>query len=127
MSRLNYLILRMYYFVDTALKMKFSIIRSSHRRSSIKITVLKNFAIFTGKHLCWSLSLKKSKAFRPAALLKRDSNTGCLFVNIAKFLRKSILKNICEMVFLHYQSTSFVVQCLRTKCSQIHRKPQSIP
>ena len=28
--------------------------RSSHQRCSIKV-VLKNFAIFTGKHLCWSL------------------------------------------------------------------------
>ena len=38
---------------------------------------LKNFAILTGKHLCWSLFLIKLKlqAFRPATLLKRDSNT----------------------------------------------------
>ena len=30
---------------------------------SIKKAVLKNFAIFTGKHLCWSLFLIKVKAF----------------------------------------------------------------
>ena len=29
--------------------------KSSHRRCSIKNAVLKNFAIFTGQHLCWSL------------------------------------------------------------------------
>ena len=45
-----------------------------------KIGVLKNFAIFTGKHLCWSLFLilffkTKRKAFR------------CFPVNIAKLLR----------------------------------------
>ena len=34
-----------------------------------KIGALKNFVIFTGKHLCWSL-------FRSATLLKRGSNTG---------------------------------------------------
>ena len=41
-----------------------------------KIGVLKNFAVFTGKHcsLRWGLSLIKLQAFRP--LLKRDSNTG---------------------------------------------------
>ena len=54
-----------------------------------KIGVLKHFAIFTGKHVCWSLFLIKLQAsrivrhilkcvwpfWRPAALLKRDSNT----------------------------------------------------
>ena len=38
-----------------------------------KIGVLKNFATFTEKQLCWRLSLIKA---RPAFLLKRDSNTG---------------------------------------------------
>ena len=33
-------------------KIKF---RSSQQRCSIKKGVFKNFAIFTGKHLCWSL------------------------------------------------------------------------
>ena len=35
-----------------------------------KIVVLKNFAIFTGKHLCWS---------RPATLSKRNSYTGVFY------------------------------------------------
>ena len=39
--------------------------RSSHRRCSvIKKTVLKNFTIFTGQHLCWSLFLTKIQEFR---------------------------------------------------------------
>ena len=36
----------------------------------------KNFANFTGKHLCWSLFFTKLQVFRPATLLKRDSYTG---------------------------------------------------
>ena len=40
-----------------------------------EIGVLRNFAIFTEKHLCWSLFLIKLLAFQ-ATLLKRDSNTG---------------------------------------------------
>ena len=36
--------------------------KSSHRRCYIKKVVLRNFAIFTGKHLCWSLFLIKLKA-----------------------------------------------------------------
>ena len=40
--------------------------------------VLKNFAIFTGKHLRWSLFLIKllSQDLRPATSSKRDYNTG---------------------------------------------------
>ena len=38
-----------------------------------KISVLKNFAIFTGKRLCCSLFLIKLQAFWPKPLLKRDS------------------------------------------------------
>ena len=33
--------------------------RSNHQRCSIKKVILKNFAIFTRKHLCWSLFLIK--------------------------------------------------------------------
>ena len=41
-----------------------------------KKAVLKNFAILSGKQLCWSHFLIKLQAFRPATLLKRESNTG---------------------------------------------------
>ena len=37
--------------------------RSSHRRCSVKKGVLKKFANFTGKHLCWSLFLIKLQAW----------------------------------------------------------------
>ena len=38
--------------------------RSNRGSCSIRKAVLKNFAIFTGKHLCWSLSFKKLQAQR---------------------------------------------------------------
>ena len=40
-----------------------------------KIGVLKNYAKFTGKHLCWSLFWIKLRSWRPSTLLNRDSNT----------------------------------------------------
>ena len=43
-------------------------VRSSHWNSSVKKGVLRNFASFTGKHLCWSLFLIEFQTFRPAAL-----------------------------------------------------------
>ena len=44
-----------------------------------KKAILKNFAIFTGKHLCWRLFLIQ---------------------NIAQFFRALILKNICKLLRL---------------------------
>ena len=49
--------------------------RSSRSQMFFKIGVTKNFAMFTGKHLCWSLFLIKMQAFR------------CFPVYIAKLLK----------------------------------------
>ena len=57
------------------LRLVLSVFRSIHQRCSIKKVVLKNVAIFIGKHLSWSLFLIKLQAIRPETLLKRDSNT----------------------------------------------------
>ena len=60
-------------------------VRSSHWNSSVKKGVLKNFASFSGKQLCWSLFLKELQTFRPAALLKRDSNIDVFLWNLQNF------------------------------------------
>ena len=60
------------------------------RRSTqifFKTGVLKNFAIFTGKHLCWSLFPIKFQDWRFAYLYKKRHQDRCFSVNIAKFLR----------------------------------------
>ena len=75
------------------------IIRSSHQRCSIKQTALENFAIFTGKHLCRSLFFVKVASLRPETLFKKRLQHRCFLVNIKKFLRAPILKNICECCF----------------------------
>ena len=62
----------------------------------MKKVVLKHFTIYTGRHLYWSLFLIKLQGFSPATLLKRDSNSSCFPVNIAKFLRALVSKNISE-------------------------------
>ena len=48
--------------------------------------VLRNFANFTGKHLCWSLFLIELQTFKPAALLKIDSNTDVFLWNLQDHL-----------------------------------------
>ena len=44
--------------------------------------VLNNFAIFTGKYLCWSLFFTNVPAFCPATLLNKDSYTDVFLGNV---------------------------------------------
>ena len=53
--------------------------RSSRLQMIFKIDVLKDFAIFTGKHLCWSLFLITLQALGSTTVLERDSIT-CVFL-----------------------------------------------
>ena len=61
-------------------------LRSSHRRCSVKKVVLRNFAKFTGKHLCQSRFLNKVPVLRPATLLKKTMAQvfSCEFCEIFK-------------------------------------------
>ena len=48
-----------------------TVVRSSHQRCSVTNGVLRNFAKFTGKHLCQSLFFNKDAGLSPATLLKK--------------------------------------------------------
>ena len=71
-----------------------------------KIGGTKNFIIFTGKNLRWSLFLITLQAFRAATLLKSDSNTGFFSVNSVKFVKTAFLQDTCGGCFCtaHYPS-----------------------
>ena len=73
--------------------------RNSHHGYFIKKAILQNFAIFTGKHLYWSL-----RSMRTATLLKRDSNTGIFLWILRNFLKHLFWRtsaNYCfEVVFI---------------------------
>ena len=64
--------------------------RNSRSQMFFKVGVLKNFASFTGKHLCWGLFLINLQALRSATLLKRNSNTG-VFREIWEILKNVFL------------------------------------
>ena len=68
--------------LKTRRQSKFNISKSSHRRWSVKKSVLKNFAEFTGKHL--------SQSLRPATLLKKRLWQRCFPLNFAKLLFKHL-------------------------------------
>ena len=61
-----------------------------------KIGALKNFAVFTGKHLCWNLFLMKLQAFR------------CFPVNIAKFLTTAFFIDHLRWLLLQMFCFTFI-------------------
>ena len=61
----------------------------------VKIDVLKNFAIFTGKHFCWTLFLIQLQAFRSSFIQKRLQHV-CFPLNIAKLLRSAFLEKTTD-------------------------------
>ena len=92
-----------------------SIVRSSHRRCSIKKGVLRNFTKFKGKHLCQSLFINKNAGLRPAILLKKRLWHKCFPVNFAKFLKTSFLQNTSGRLLLHHYN--WTSKCrLRNTC-----------
>ena len=78
-----------------------SISRSSHRRCSVDKGVLKNFAIFTGKHLSWSLFLIKFRAFRPATLLK-ETPTQVFSCKICETFKNTYFEKHLRTTALHF-------------------------
>ena len=64
-----------------------------------KKAALKNFAIFTEKHLRWSLFLKKNAGLHFWNFIKKMLQHRCFPVNITKFLRTAALKKVCQRLF----------------------------
>ena len=60
--------------------------RSSRSQMFFKTNVLKHFAIFEGKHLCWTLFLRVS-GFQAFNFIKKRLQQRCFPVNTAEFLR----------------------------------------
>ena len=78
--------------------------KRSNSRSHMffKTGVLKNFAIFTGKHLCWNHFLIKLQDWRPAFLFKKRLQHRCFSVITAKFLRTAFFPKFYLMIISYY-------------------------
>ena len=61
-------------------------LKSSRLLIFFKVGIIKNFAIFAGKHLCWDLFLIKLRVYRSAKFSKIDSSTSvcCGYCKIFK-------------------------------------------
>ena len=58
-----------------------------------KIVVVRNFTIFTGKHLCWS-HLCLSLTLKACNFIKKRLQHKCFPVNIVKFLRTFLIEHL---------------------------------
>ena len=70
------------------------IFKSRHRRCSVRKGVLKNFAKFTGKHLCQSLFFNKVAGLRLAILLKKRLWHRCLPLNFCKVSKNTFIEHL---------------------------------
>ena len=71
------------------------------RRCSVKKVVLRNFAKFTGKHLCQRLFFNKIADLRPATLLKKSLWHRRFPVNFAKILRTAFFTEHLQWLLLN--------------------------
>ena len=76
--------------------------RSNRPEEFCEKVVLRNFAKFTGKHLCQSLLLNKVAGLRLATLLKKRPWHRCFPVNFAKFLRTLFSQNTSGRLLLNF-------------------------
>ena len=79
------------------------VFRSSYRICTVK-NVIENMRNFTRKHLCF---LTKLQAWGPVTLLIKTP-TQVFLVKLSKILRTTILKKICEQLFLCMSSPLLV-------------------
>ena len=70
------------------------------QRCSVKKYFLRNFAKFTGKHLCQSLFFNKVADLRPEALLIKRLCQRCFPVNFSRFLRTPFLTEHIQRLLL---------------------------
>ena len=66
----------------------------SQRRSSVKRSVHKDFAKFTGKHQCLNLYFNKIASLRTVNLLKKRLRHRCFSENFVKFLRTHFAEHL---------------------------------
>ena len=80
--------------------------RSSHKRCSVKIGVLKNFSNFTGKHLYWSLFLIKLQTctLLLSILLSMKKNQQQHLIHVAE--KKSLMNKNTLTGRVNYKKTA---------------------
>ena len=85
-----------------------------------KVGVLINFVIFTGKHLCCLFLIKIGQSFRPATLLKRESNTGVFLWMLQNFKNSFLYRTplVADLTAVHFGFSDFHARqpCWKQSC-----------
>ena len=89
-------------------------VKSSRSEVFCKNGVLKNFAKFTGKHLCQGLFFNKVAGLRTATLLKKRLWHRCFPVNFVKFLRTPFIIEHLWWLLLTCAGVSFEYEITET-------------
>ena len=84
--------------------------KSNHSQMFFKIGVLKNFAIFTGKCLCWSLFLIKLQAYN---FIKKEIPTQEFSYEYCKIFKKVLYKTL-QVATFGYSNQSRIFQEITT-------------
>ena len=93
--------------------------RSSHRKCSVKKSVLRNFAKFTGKHLCQSLFFNNVAGLRPATLLKKETLAQVFSSEFFEISKNTVSQNTSGRLLLcrrswyscHHQIQYIIYSC----------------
>ena len=89
--------------------------RSRHPKMFREKGVLRNFAKFTGKHLCQSLFSNKVAGFRPATLLKKRLWHRIFPVNFTNSLRTPFLTEHLRWLLLNFKKSVKSAYCISWK------------
>ena len=101
-----------YHFSEKEINVTFSF-RSSRSELFCKKGFLKNFAKFTGKHVCQSLFFNRVADLRPATLFKKRLWYRRFSVNFAKFLKTPIFIEHSGGCFCSLSSAAVTLNKLR--------------
>ena len=74
--------------------------RTSDQRCSVRKGVLRNFAKFTGKHLCQVLFYNKVAGPEPAALLKKETLAQVFSYEFCEISENTFSQNTSERLLL---------------------------
>ena len=91
--------------------------RSSRSQMFFNIVVLKNFAIFSGKHLRWSLFLIKLQAWTLSFINKRLQHR-CFLRILQYFYKQLLLQNISSSCFWIASVMEFPRSEYNLKCNK---------
>ena len=83
-----------------------------------KIRALKNFANFTGKHLCWSLSLNIVAGQRTYNFIKKETPTKVFSCEICEIFRNTFFTENLQQMLLK----KILLSRSKTKVNKYHNK-----